>query len=131
MSGTYLLDTSAAIARINQDSDAVQVMEQAEELFLPIVALGELFGGAEHSKRIQSNFSRIEQLAMECTIIACDLDTARLYGRISHQLRVKGRPIPQNDVWIAALAIQHNLTLLTRDAHFSEVDGLLLTGWQQ
>jgi len=129
MSGTYLLDTSAAIGRINQSAGAIQVMERADELFLPVIALGELFGGAEHSKRTLANYAEIEQLAMECTIIGCDFDTARHYGRISHQLRVKGRPIPQNDIWIAALAIQYNLTLLTRDAHFGEVDELMVQGW--
>jgi tRNA(fMet)-specific endonuclease VapC len=57
------------------------------------------------------------------------MTAARFYGRVSHQLRVKGRPIPQNDIWIAALAIQHNLTVLTRDSHFAEVDGLATQSW--
>jgi tRNA(fMet)-specific endonuclease VapC len=62
-------------------------------------------------------------------LLLCDEQTARQYGRISQQLRKKGRPIPQNDMWIAALALQHGLTLVTRDAHFSHIDGLLLQDW--
>jgi tRNA(fMet)-specific endonuclease VapC len=59
----------------------------------------------------------------------CDRATARQYARISHQLRKKGRPIPQNDLWIAALAVQHHQTVLTRDAHFNHIDGLLIKSW--
>lgn len=60
------------------------------------------------------------------TIVPCDQATAEKYGRIRHALKVNGRPIPDNDIWIAALAIQHSLTLVTRDAHFQEVESLSL-----
>ena len=53
-------------------------------------------------------------------------DTASLYGTIKANLRKKGKPIPENDIWIAAIAMQHDLTLLTRDRHFEAVDGLRL-----
>jgi tRNA(fMet)-specific endonuclease VapC len=52
-----------------------------------------------------------------------------LYGRIAQQLRRKGRPIPQNDIWIAATALQYDLTLVTRDEHFKQVEGLALETW--
>jgi tRNA(fMet)-specific endonuclease VapC len=55
--------------------------------------------------------------------------TAKHYAQIRHVLRVKGRPIPENDIWIAAVAIQYGLILLTRDAHFQAVDGLSLKSW--
>ena len=58
------------------------------------------------------------------TILVCDTETARQYGRIKVELRRKGRPIPENDMWIAAVALQHGLTLATRDAHFDAIDGL-------
>jgi tRNA(fMet)-specific endonuclease VapC len=58
-----------------------------------------------------------------------DKDTARFYGTVVMQLRRKGRPIPQNDMWIAATALQHNLTLLTKDTHFDEVNGLAREAW--
>ena len=56
--------------------------------------------------------------------LPCDFDTARLYGRIKAELRRKGKPIPENDIWIAAAAIQYGLTLVTRDRHFDFIDGL-------
>ncbi len=56
--------------------------------------------------------------------------TSKYYGTIKAALRKKGRPIPENDIWISALALQHNLTLATRDKHFDEVDGLLTEKWE-
>ncbi len=62
-------------------------------------------------------------------VLACDADTARQYGTIKHALRLKGRPIPDNDIWIAAIARQYHLMLVTRDTHFAEVDELLSQAW--
>ncbi|GAA6622656.1 PIN domain-containing protein [Scytonema sp. NUACC26] len=59
----------------------------------------------------------------------CDLVTATQYGQIRNLLRQKGRPIPDNDIWIAAVAIQYQLTLISRDAHFQEVEGLWVERW--
>lgn len=56
-------------------------------------------------------------------------ETAEAYGRLKFQLRRKGRPIPENDLWIAALCVQHGRTLVTRDAHFAEVEGLATASW--
>lgn len=62
-------------------------------------------------------------------MLACDLDTAREYGVIKNALREKGRLIPENDIWIAAIARQHDLTLVTRDEHFKEIKHLKVEMW--
>ena len=62
-------------------------------------------------------------------VLVCDPGTAWEYARIKIDLRSKGRPIPENDIWIAATARQHGLTLVTRDQHFSAVDGLKCDAW--
>lgn len=62
-------------------------------------------------------------------VLLCDNTTARQYARISQQLRQKGRPIPQSDMWIAATALQHSLILLTRDDHFKVIADVQLQGW--
>ena len=54
-------------------------------------------------------------------ILGTNVETALIYGEMKHSLRVKGRPLPENDIWIAAIALQYDLTLVTRDAHFQEV----------
>lgn len=56
-------------------------------------------------------------------------ETSQQYGKIKNGLRVKGRPIPENDIWIAAICKQHGLTLISRDEHFKEIDGLPITAW--
>ena len=83
-----------------------------------------MYYGARKSGRIQQNLERIEEFVTNVTVIACDTDTARQYGDIKNRLRVKGRPLPENDIWIAAIAQEHNLTLVTRDNHFNHVDGI-------
>ena len=129
MSGTYLLDTNAAIAHMSGDKDILKVLDEAVDVFLPSIVLGELYFGAYKSTRVESNLIEVEILALSGAAIACDVGTARIYGRIRNELQSKGRPIPQNDVWIAAIAVQHNLTLLTRDEHFKLVEHLPQASW--
>ncbi|MEO8396000.1 MAG: type II toxin-antitoxin system VapC family toxin [Chloroflexota bacterium] len=128
MSDIYLLDTNAAIALLKGDP-AIDTVLSRLELYVPGIVLGELYFGAEKSGRIEENLRRVDEFAAKRSILHCDTETSRWYGRIRHQLRAKGRPIPQNDVWIAAVALQHDLTLLTRDVHFKEVDNLPLKSW--
>ena len=62
-------------------------------------------------------------------LLECDLDTARSYGKVKNQLKVKGTPIPENDIWIAALADQHQPILVTRDKHFNSIDTISIEAW--
>jgi tRNA(fMet)-specific endonuclease VapC len=126
---TYLVDTVAAIALLNRDQTIKAAFGSNTQISIPIITLGELYTGAENSGRVEENLRRVDEFASDAEIIFCDHETAREYGRISRQLRKKGRPIPQNDMWIAALAIQHNFILVTRDKHFSQIDGLQVKAW--
>lgn len=129
MSGRYLLDTNIIIALFASDTSVMRNLTQANEVFIPSIALGELHYGARKSGRLQENLGRIEELVTNSTIIECDAETARQYGDVKNRLRLKGRPLPENDVWIAALALQYGLTLVTRDAHFQEVEDLQTVAW--
>jgi tRNA(fMet)-specific endonuclease VapC len=104
-------------------------LANAIDVFVPIVVTGELFFGARKSARVPENVLRITQFAAANSILPCDLGTAIAYGEIKGELRSKGRPIPENDVWIAAIARQHGLTLASRDSHFKDVDGLTVEPW--
>lgn len=125
----YLLDTVAVIARLNGDLAFISALDPQAVVSIPIIVLGELYAGAENSAHVEANIRSIDELASGAEVLLRDGSTARQYARISQELRTKGRPIPQNDMWIAALAMQHQLALVTRDAHFSYVDGLQLTTW--
>lgn len=129
MSGIYLLDTNAIIARMNDDSDILSILTEATQVFLPIIAVGELYFGAEKSVKVEENKAKVTELIESAVVLMCDVKTAEHYGNIKNLLRQKGRPIPENDIWIAAIATQHNLTLLTHDKHFTEITGLAVKSW--
>jgi len=124
MSGRVLLDTNVVIRLFEQDQSIAEALRRADEVFVPSIVLGELYFGARKSGRVQDNLARIDELATSTTVLGIDTETARLYGEMKNRLREKGRPIPENDIWIAAVARQYGLTLLTRDEHFTEVEGL-------
>ena len=79
--------------------------------------------------RVQDNIQRIMSFITANTILGCDANTARFYGQIKNALKLKRRPIPENEIWIAAVAVQHDLILVSRDIHFSEVEGIKLAVW--
>ncbi|MEP7364284.1 MAG: type II toxin-antitoxin system VapC family toxin [Acidobacteriota bacterium] len=127
--GRFLLDTNIIIDLLAGAQAVHSHLEEAVEVFLPAIALGELFFGAAKSGRPAENLAKIERFASGRAIVPCDLDVAREYGRVKQRLKEQGRPIPENDIWIAATAIRHEMTLVTRDGHFNAVDGLQLANW--
>ena len=129
MSGRNLLDTNIAIALLADEAVVKSNLAKTDEVFVSSIALGELYFGAWKSGRPRANLDRIEEFAVNCIVLGCDTDTARRYGEVKNDLRVKGRPLPENDIWIAAIALQHDLTLITRDGHFNEVDNLKVEIW--
>jgi len=129
MSGRFLLDTNIVIDFFAEDRSVQEHMELAEEVFIPSIVLGELYFGARKSRQTKQNLGRIDRFAARNTVLACNRDTARQYGVIKDALREKGRPIPENDIWIAAIARQNDLTLITRDEHFQEVELLKVEVW--
>ena len=128
----FLLDTNVVIALFAVEHSVLEEVRKAEErsrLRVPAIVLGELYYGARKSAKPADNVRRVDSLETRASVMSCDAGTARVYGSIKDMLRIKGKPIPDNDIWIAALALQHNLCLVTRDSHFQEVDGLQITAW--
>ena len=122
--GRLLLDTNI-ISDLNDNvPETLQVLASAEEVFTSVVVAGELFYGIENSTRRKENFSFYTDFFQTCAVLDITLDTASIYGAIKTNLRQRGKPIPENDIWIAAIAIQNDLTLLTHDHHFNSVDRL-------
>jgi tRNA(fMet)-specific endonuclease VapC len=128
MAGKLLVDTSVIIDVFTGDEVAQRLVATAEKVLVPSIALGELFYGAQRSGR-EAEFKRVNAFAASSSVLSCDLETARRYGVLRNALRAKGRPIPDNDIWIAALGVQHGLTIATRDSHFRELDGVALVIW--
>ena len=129
MSGNYLLDTSVLIELFAQDGDVLSRLEKVESTFIPSIAIGELTSGARKSSRVEKNLEPLEKLASQVAILPCDAETSYWYGIVKNDLRKTGQPIPENDIWIAAMALQHGLILATRDKHFLVVENLISEMW--
>jgi len=129
MNGKYALDTNIVIALLDEDPAATGKAAQATNLYIPAIVMGELFYGAYGSSRVQENLARAKQYSLQTKILEVSEETADHYGRIKAALKRLGRPIPENDLWIAALSIHHGLTLASRDQHFDRVPGLSLEQW--
>ena len=104
-------------------------LDAAGQIWLPVPVLGEARFAVLNAGRRAENQARLEALIATCQLPTMGADTALRYAEVRMALRRKGRPIPQNDMWIAAVCLEHGLSLATRDAHFREVDGLSLLPW--
>lgn len=126
MSGRFLLDTNVIIALFGEDPKIHELLTGAEEVFIPAIAVGELYFGAYKSLKVEENLTLIDEFVLSSTVLACDTGAARRYGEIKNRLKEKGQPIPENDIWIAAIAQQYGLALVTRDVHFEAIENLMV-----
>lgn len=130
MSGVdLLLDTNAAIAITKEDSLALARLLAFQAPALSLFTLGELKFGVLKSSFKRESLQAVERLRAAFSLLLPDDRTARYYAEIRLRLRRKGRPIPENDVWIAALALQRQLPLMSQDSHFHEIDALSVLSW--
>jgi tRNA(fMet)-specific endonuclease VapC len=122
-----LLDTNAYAALMAGDARIADELNLYEAILLSPIVVGELYDGFLNGTRNQENrtiLARFREKPRTVCIPITD-STAEWFAEIKRILRAKGRPIPINDVWIAASCMEHGARLLTLDAHFSEIDGLL------
>ncbi len=129
MSGRYLIDTNIVLALFEGDEAIIDRIEIVDEVFVPSLVIGELYYGALKSGRPRENMARVTEFAQASAILVCDAETGRWYGIIKDLLRQKNALLPENDVWIAALALQYGLTLVTRDPQFGEITNLRNERW--
>jgi tRNA(fMet)-specific endonuclease VapC len=120
------LDTNAYGALIKGDVRAAQLIEEAEQIALPSVVLGELKAGFEYGARRQQNMEQLEQFIteLELMILSVDVETTAFYAQVYAKLKRTGKMIPTNDIWIAALCLQCEATLYTLDTHFLAISEL-------
>lgn len=123
-----LLDTSAYSALRRGHRPVLDVLRRSETVAVSAVVLGELYSGFRAGNRWAENTAQLAQFLSKPSVRVLNVteETALRYAEVDVYLRKKGRPIPRNDVWIAAVALEHGLHLLTLDDHFREIP-LLLT----
>lgn len=124
-----ILDTNALSAFADGDPALGRVLGSEEELAIPVMVLGEYLFGI-HASRVRARYEAwLEGNLPLFTLLPAGRETARGYAEVRRELKQKGAPIPSNDVWIAALAREYALPLVSRDRHFESVAGLRLLGW--
>ena len=123
---TILLDTNAYTDFMLGVADAVAVVAHADSLVLNSIVLGELLGGFAAGNRESKNRAELSRFldTPRVALLPSTAHTADSCALVYAGLRRKGQPIPSNDLWIAASALEHGAALLTRDAHFAHIDGL-------
>ena len=119
-----ILDSNIVIDLFRENAETIEKIKGISLIHIPVIVLGELFYGANLSRQVEKRIAQIRKFSSKVVLLDCDKTTAEYYGQIKSQLNRDGKPIPENDVWIAAIAKQHNLTLVTNDAHFSYVEDL-------
>jgi len=124
-----LIDTSA-YSKLGRGHTGIAFrVRRAEAVLISSVVAGELLGGFRRGTRFEDNFAELERLLAQprVEVLPVTWTTADRYGRIYASLRRKGTPIPTNDMWIAAHAMEHGAELLSPDPHFQHVEGLVWT----
>lgn len=121
-----ILDTNVVIAYFKGASGLHEKLQAVPVWCLPVTVVGELLFGAYNSTKQEENLIRYHAFVKKSEVLAIDADTADAYAQIRFQLRKAGRPIPENDIWIAATAKVNEIPLVTLDTHFEVVDGLKL-----
>ena len=122
-----LLDTNVLADFFAGDPETVEAFQRADSLALNTVVMGEMLAGFALGIRPRENRRLLGQFLAtpRMSLLPLAAETAEHYAAVFLQLRRKGRPIPTNDMWVAASALEHGLALFTRDAHFGEIEGLL------
>ena len=122
------LDTNRIADQFRGDEGLAELLGTAEEVWIPLMVLGEIkagfYGGTQHRR----NEALLSRLLAKPTVgvLLPKQETAEQYSRLFVQLKRAGTPVPDNDLWIAALVLEHNLCLITRDVHFERIPQLTL-----
>ena len=124
-----LLDSSVIIRHLRNPSAMVQKLISYGELFVPEIALGELYSRTLRSANAERNLRKVKDFMAGATLALTNQDTPFIYAQVAAQLPSAGKPIPQNDMWIAALALQMELPVATLDQHYTFIPTLKVALW--
>jgi predicted nucleic acid-binding protein len=124
-----ILDTNALSAAADDDPAISSILARADQMAIPVIVLGEYRYGIAQLRHRASYEEWLSDLLRDCVVLDINEPTTSYYAEIALELKHKGKPIPSNDLWIAALCRQHSLPLLSRDRHFDSVSGMKRIAW--
>ena len=123
-----LIDTNIYSYALKGDDEVVEVLKKTEQIGISVISIGELLSGFKGGGKAQKNREELEIFldSPRVVVYSLDEDTSEFYAEILNNLREIGKPVPTNDIWIAAVAFQNGLKLFTKDEHFKAIAGLSL-----
>jgi tRNA(fMet)-specific endonuclease VapC len=124
-----IVDTNALSAIADEHPEVVPIVARSDQLAIPAIVLGEYRFGIAQSRHRAAYEDWLAEFVGDCIIFDVNESTATCYAEIAVELKRAGKPVPTNDLWIAALCRQHSLPLLSRDRHFDHVTGLKRISW--
>ena len=124
-----ILDTNALSAFVDGDVGVGELLGQQPRAAIPVIVLGEFRYGIAESRHRRTYEAWLDSELPHFDVLAVTDETAVTYAALRVALKRSGRPIPANDAWIAALALQHQLPVLSRDQHFDAVAGVERKSW--
>ena len=127
--GNVLLDPSVVIPYLKGDAAIKQQIQTVSVIYLPVTVVGELYCGAYISQQQDRTLQEIKNFLNGVVMLGQSETTAECYGKIRAELAKAGTPIPENDIWIAASAMEQGIPLATRDAHFRRINRLNILNW--
>jgi len=121
-----LLDTNRLSDALLGVTEVLDTLETAQTIYVPVISLGEIRSGFLRGRRRAKNETRLQWFLGQNGVLTLDVcpSVSHRYAEIHRALRRAGTPIPTNDLWIAAIAVEHGLSVFTRDHHFRAVPGL-------
>ncbi len=128
----YLLDTSIVIYALKGDEAVTSQVDRhrLDPMLLSVVSLMELFYGAHKSQRTRSNLAKVRRLERAFEVLSLSSETADTFGELKAHLELRGTPLDDFDLAIAATALSHNLVLVTNnEKHFKRIEGLAVENW--
>ena len=121
---SYFVDTNIIVDYLRGNNSVASYLAENRSFVISAIVLGELEFGVQNAKQYSKHAKQLQDFMVDVEVVHLDDKTAFFYGKIKTNLRKLGKPIPDNDIWIAALAMQYNATLLTNDAHFNNIESL-------
>ncbi len=126
---SYLFDTNIIIGFLKNDTNIVSKLSSEQEVNISVVTVGEMLFGANNSGNPIENTMLYKELFKHCIIHNISEITSEYYAEIRHLLKIAGNPIPENDIWIAAIAKEKNMIIVTRDKHLNQLEFIKTEAW--